>query len=284
MSNKTWSVSSAGALGEKLGVPLNDEAALEYLKWLERGRKWFVIHKVSARIEIGRAAYKIKNIVGDEHFKKAVEQNWLPEGTPYKKYERRIQEWIQMFRFSTRKGRKLKRNIHTDSYIKIMQFVERLPEKSKNRTIKEINITSLFRGVDIGATQDLRAVLKEAKAEISNSNDIGARNAYLNQQIRDSVKTTLRSHATLLKSSKELWLLLKNNDVGLFTDPSVKAIDRLHLTLKADRANMKRTLKNLRIRSGSVVKNVSTNRTSFRPISLKIEQTNSHTGVKNEAK
>jgi hypothetical protein len=247
--------SSAGTLGQILGVPMSDEYAAECAKWIERGGRWIVIQEVGAKVEIGRAAHKLKTILGMESYKKVTEKFWLPPGAHYESHERTLQEAIQIFQFATRRGLKLRRDVPIDSYLKLMRYVQGdKSRRGQNRLIAQINRGEDFKGVSFKNTKALREKIKEVRTRTASSADDRTRRNHFNSQARLLVALVLRNHSTLVKASKRLRMLLSKADAGDFDKASISALERLHVTLNTDATELDRSTKNLRIRSGKVLK------------------------------
>ncbi|MBY0314000.1 MAG: hypothetical protein K2Q26_00655 [Bdellovibrionales bacterium] len=253
MTGNTFTTVSAGALGQQLGLKINDAAAANAAYWLERGNKWLLIQKLGARIEFGRAAKKLKEILGMPEFKKTVKRYWLSASETYEQKERWIQESIQLFEFSKRKGPKLTTDMPADSYIKIMQFSSSFKYRQKNKLIKRINRERSFEEVSIENTKPLREKLRQVRNMLGESEDPDAREFNYNAKVKSLSADVMRCISSLEKTSIELRsLLLKKNDFEI-QKYTKEALERLAFTLEKSQ-ELPMHITRLRIRAKKTIK------------------------------
>lgn len=253
MTGNTFTTVSAGALGQKLGLNINDAAAANAAYWLERGNKWLRIQKLGARIEFGRAAKKLKEILGMPEFKKTVKRYWLSASETYEQKERWIQESIQIFEFSKRKGPKLTTDMPVDSYIKIMQFSSTFKYRQKNKFIKRINQERSFEDVPIENTKPLREKLRQVREMLGESDDPSARQDNYTKKLKNLSADVMRSLSSLEKTTADLRSLLLQRDKFEIEKYAYATLERLAFALEESQKLSKR-LRRLRTSTKLTIK------------------------------
>lgn len=171
-TNNDWTVQNGGVIANKYGfVGLQDEAAYKAAKLIEQGRIIVTVRDLQIRLDIGRVADSLREILRKRQFWKKVEQYWF-DGSITENQKRDLQQSMQMYKFSVSEGKYIQKDIPVDSYIHIMRAVNSVKEKKERKKLTmRIAKTKRFEGICLKKTKEIRQKMQEMKDELIDANN-----------------------------------------------------------------------------------------------------------------
>ncbi|WP_041577213.1 hypothetical protein [Bdellovibrio bacteriovorus] len=241
-----WKVVRGGAIANRNGLPgFNDETAERIKSLLYQGRYLLTTVDTQSRIEIGRIASALQEILG-KSFWETVGQHWLrpvmAEGEVLAKFvsnrRRHLEISMQMFRFAVSAGRACPRSIPADSYVHIMREVEKIRETPQKKRFIKILVNEGKKGtVDLYRTKRLREELRVIREEIFGFGDRDLKEKQLKRKVHS---LWIAADAAMDRISS---LLASLNDdigkVGVISPDTASDIQEVLATLKVKRIEQK---------------------------------------------
>lgn len=241
--NGEWTVGSGGAIANKFGYTgLQDEKALQAQSLLVRGKYCITMGRNSSRLELGRIAYDLKEILGPKQFWPIVTKEWF-DNEHVGNRRRMLELSMQMHEFSiTKIGRKLPKDIHQDTYLHTMRAVDDVESPKQKKAI----INSIYKQREagtLGSTKVVREKLKRMKKASFDEGDSELQKTLLQREIRGiekfiSERTSAIHHR--LKQFFENNSVKKIRQLGLYQE--LKQL-RNELTLASVRQDFNRNIK-----------------------------------------
>lgn len=181
-----WIVDSDGAIGMPLSFKnIYGEEAYRATSLIGQGRMIFTYRRLSSRIDLGRVACELKEIIGKQ-FWGCVSAVWF-DGQDIDNERRKLEYAMQMYRFSVREGKTLSKDMRIDTYLHIARACEALPKNKRKAFIRKIQKEQVVNGYDIGATKKLRETIKKVQKKILDKSDDGVANKIKAKEVKNFI-------------------------------------------------------------------------------------------------
>ena len=256
---KSWKAVRGGAIANQHGLPgFNDETAERIKSLLYRGRYLLTTVDTQARIQIGKIASDLQEIM-EKSFWVTVERYWL---TPtldedaersVSNRRRHLEISMQMFRFSVSVGRACPRSIPADSYIHIMREAGKLKKVPQQKAfVKNVIKEGLKRNIDLYRTKRLRDELRLIRECILSSGDRGLKEKHLKRRVHSIGCAVISAMDSI--SSKLASLSEEIGRVGIISPDVGSDIEEMLGELKEKRIVVKEQCLTLKKAKDRVVK------------------------------